>query len=128
MLQVFDKGFSFTPLNVLEIGGACALIIIIVGLTSLYVGSYKARRAFRSKGFLRPPSGTAWFRFLLFRHYEYFENSTIRLCFGTSHICLIAGFFVIGGMVLFFGTEYMFNGMGGLSLSGPGTPKLEVPQ
>jgi hypothetical protein len=117
-----------TPLTVLELAGLCALVLIVVGFGSLFLGLNKARREFRSKGFLRPPSGTAWFRFLLLRQYEYFENTTIRACFGTSHVCLIISFFVLGALALFFGTEYMFNGINGISLTGPGAPTIPLPE
>ena len=121
------NGITITPLIALELAGLCALLLVIVGFGSLFVGSHKARRAFRQKGFLRPPSGLGWFRFLLFRQYEWFEDSAIRRCFGTSHVCLIISFFVLGALTLFFGTAYMFNGIDGISLTGPGAPKLEIP-
>ncbi len=115
---------TITPLIALELAGACALVLMLVGYGSLFLGLRQARREFRQKGFLRPPSGLGWFRFLLLRQYEYFENNTIRRCFGTSHVCLIIGFFVFGALALFFGTEYMFNGLNGISLTGPGAPTL----
>ena len=119
---------TITPLFVLELAGLCAVLLIIVGFGSLYLGSHKARRDFRQKGFLRPPAGAEWFRFLLFRQYEYFEDSTIRRCFGTSHVCLIASFFVIGAVALFFGSAYMLKGIDGISLTGPGAPTIPVDQ
>jgi hypothetical protein len=114
----------FNPLTVLELGGLCSLLVVVVGFGSLFLGTYKARRAFRQKGFLRPPSGSEWFRFLLLRQYEWFESTTIRLCFGTSHVCLIIGFFVIAALALFFGSEFFFNNAQSSSFGVPSAPPL----
>jgi hypothetical protein len=118
---------SLDPFTILKIAGLCGAGFLFVGFCSLFVGVHKARRDFRGKGFLRPPQGTAWFRFLLWRQYEYFENPSIRLFFGTSHICLIGAMVVILAIAALVGTEYMLNGINGFSLTGPGAPTIPMP-
>jgi hypothetical protein len=116
---------SADTLTILKIAAMCGLGFWFVGFCSLFVGVRKARRAFRGKGFLRPPRGLAWFRFLLWRQYEYFESPSIRLFFGTSHICLIGLIIVLVAMVVLIGSEVMLNGINGFSIGGAGAPTIK---
>jgi hypothetical protein len=104
---------SLDLLTTLKIAAVLGLGFCFVGFCSLFVGLHKARREFRTKGFLKPPSGTAMVRFLFWRQYEYFENPSIRLFFGTSHICMLGFILVLGAVIVFVGSEYMLNGMNG---------------
>jgi len=111
---------GYDTLSIIEICGLCLLALWLVGFGALYIASKKGRREFRVKGFLRPPSGSAWFRFLLWKQYQYFENPSTRFCFGISHICMIGGFVVVMAVVLLLGSEFLLNGMSGFTLNSSG--------
>jgi len=72
----------FTILEMCGIGG---LVFWFVGFCMLMVAARKARHEFRIKGYLRPPSGRDWFRFLMFRQYDAFDDPGTRFFFGISH-------------------------------------------
>jgi hypothetical protein len=101
----------YTILELCAIGGvACSL----VGFFALMVGVHKARREFRSKGYLKPPSGTHWFRFLLFKQYDAFARPSTRFFFGISHFCLMAVIIVLMAVAILLGSEFLLKGMSGL--------------
>ncbi len=115
------------PLSVIKVAAVLAVALWFSGFCALYVGARKAKREFRGKGFLRPPQGTAWVRFLFMKQYEYFETPSIRFYFGASHMCMIGLLVVLGAAVVFIGSEVMLNGLDAFSLSGPGAPTLQQP-
>jgi hypothetical protein len=86
---------------ILETAGAVCLGFCVVGYVMRWLAVRKVRKQFRSKGFLRVPSGFEWFRFFHARHYEMFEDSVARFLFAFSHFCMW-GMIVIfsGGTVL----------------------------
>jgi hypothetical protein len=101
-------------------GGLCALFWI-VGFVMLFIGVRITRRDFRSKGYLRAPSGTRWFRFLLLRQYEAFDNPHTRFFFGAAHFCLMAMIVSLTAMLVLVGSETLLKGMAGI-------PDLGTPQ
>jgi len=107
----------YDPLFILELCGLAGLAFLFAGLATLFAGARTARREFRTKGFLRPPSGIRWFRFLLFRQYEYFENPNTRLLFGATHFCMMGAIIVLAGAAALVGSELLLNGVNGFSLS-----------
>jgi hypothetical protein len=115
-------------LTILEIAGIFGLALWFTGFCALFVGVRKARREFRVKGFLRPPSGMDWFRFLLMRQYEYFETPSIRFYFGAGHVCMIGFFIVAAAVLVFVGSELLLNGINGFSPGGPGAPTIPLSQ
>lgn len=104
---------SLDFISILEIGGIFLIALWVVGIFSLYMGSYAARRDFREKGYVRPPSGKQWFPFLFEKRYEAFNNGSIRFFFGISHFCLIALIVVAAALLLLIGANALFNSMSG---------------
>ena len=105
--------------TILKLCGLAGCSFLFIGLAVLAVASRRARREYRTKGFLRPPSGTAWVRFLLWRQYEYFENPSTRFLFGATHFCMMGAIVVLTGAAALVGTEILLNGFGGLSFNSP---------
>ncbi len=110
--------------SVLELCGMGGAIFWLIGAFALLVASRKARREFRVKGYLKPPSGTGWFPFLLGKHYEAFENPGTRFYFGISHFCLMGLILVVAAIVILLACTFFFNGLSGFpeSLPTPGLP------
>jgi hypothetical protein len=100
--------------TILEVGGVLWVAFWLVGVFALWLGSHAARKDFRGKGYVRPPSGREWFPFLLEKRYEIFEASSIRFFFKISHVCLMAMIFILAGLILLVGIDTLFK-----SLSGP---------
>jgi hypothetical protein len=96
--------------SVLELCGVCALAFWFVGFCMLWVAGRKARREFRSKGYMRPPKGTAWVPFLLWRRYEAFANPGARYFFKISHVCLMGMIVAMGAVVILLGCELLLYG------------------
>lgn len=90
-------------LKLLEWAGLAAAVLWTIGLWGLVMGSRKAKRAFRGKGYLRPPTGKAWLRFLYYKHYDSFEDPGIRFFYGLSHLCLAVFVFLAFALLLFLG-------------------------
>jgi peptidoglycan biosynthesis protein MviN/MurJ (putative lipid II flippase) len=109
----------------LKIAGILSLALWFTSICALFMGAHKARRDFRTKGFLRPPRGLGWIRFLFLKQYEWFETPGVRLYFGASHICLIALLVVIAAVIVYVGSDVMLNGMDAFSLTGPGAPTIQ---
>ena len=108
---------GYDLLTILELCGLAGLAFLFTGVLMLAMATTKARREYRTKGFLRPPSGTAWFRFFFWRQYEYFENPRTRFLFGTAHFCMLGAIIVLAGVAALVGSEVLFNGVGALTLS-----------
>jgi hypothetical protein len=102
---------SYDYLTVLEIGGLLWIAFSLVGIFALWMGSHAARRDFRGKGYIRPPSGRAWLHFLLHKQYEIFENPSIRFFFKISHFCLMAMMLILAALVLLVGLDTLFRSM-----------------
>jgi len=109
-----EEWMKYDLFSILEVCGACGLAFWFVGFCTLVVATRKARREFRVKGYLRTPSGRGWFRFLMFRQYEAFENPGARFFFGISHVCLMGMIVILTAIVVLLGVEILFNGMSGL--------------
>ncbi len=101
--------------SVLELCGICGGTFWFVGSCMLLVAARKARREFRGKGYLRPPSGRGWLPFLLWRQYEAFENPGTRFFFGITHFCLMGMLIVLGAVVILLGCELLFEYLPGAS-------------
>ena len=105
---------TYDIFSVLEICGIIGVVFWLFGFGMLLVGVRKARSEFRGKGYLRPPSGIRWFRFLIYKQYEAFENPSIRFFFGIAHSCLVGMIIVLMAVVVLLGCELLLNGMGSL--------------
>jgi hypothetical protein len=105
---------GFSLLTILGVGVACAFGLWFVGYMALLIGARKAHSRFREKGFLKPPSGKDWFRFLLFKEYDYFNDERISFYFGISHFCLMALIIVALAIVVFVGCELLLGGVNGV--------------
>jgi len=103
--------------SILEMCGIVGVAFWFVGFVMLMVAVRKTRRDFRGKGYLRPPSGTRWFRFLLLKQYDHFENPSTRFFFGIAHFCLLGMFIVLMAVLVLLGSEVLLKGMSGLSPS-----------
>jgi Trk-type K+ transport system membrane component len=104
---------GFSLLQVLEMCVTFGLAFWFVGFCMLLVAVRKARSEFRNKGYLRPPSGTEWFRFLLWKHYEHFDNPSTRFFFGITHFCMVGAIIVGTAIVVLVGSEVLLRGMSG---------------
>jgi len=105
---------SYDIISVIELCGICGLAFWFVGFVALLVAVQKARDEFRTKGYLRTPSGTRWLRFLLWKHYGHFENPGTRFYFGISHFCLVALIIALGAIVILVGSDQLLTRMSGL--------------
>lgn len=117
---------TFDLYTILEVCAICGVACSIVGISALMVATYKARREYRSKGYLKPPSGTRWFRFLLFKQYDAFGSPGTRFFFGISHFCLMAVIIVLMAVAILLGSEFLLKGMSGMPGGGfsGSTPEL----
>jgi hypothetical protein len=104
--------------SIIEMCGIVGVAFCLVGLTTLLVAVRKARPEFRGKGYLRTPSGTRWFRFLLYKQYESFENPSTRFFFGITHFCMLGMFIVLMAVAALVGSEYLLKGVNGLPTGG----------
>jgi hypothetical protein len=111
------KIFSFTIgddlVSVLIICGLGFAAIWIFGFICLFIAVRKARRAFRSKGYLKVPSGTEWFHFLLKKHYEAFADPTARFFFGIAHFCMLASLIIFAAVVALVSCSYVLKMVSG---------------
>jgi hypothetical protein len=78
-------------------------VLWTIGLACIVLGSRQARRAFRGKGYLRPPSGKAWLRFIYYQHYDSFEDPAIRFYYRVARICLFLFVFLVLAVAIFVG-------------------------
>jgi hypothetical protein len=96
--------FTFDPVPILEWSALGVAILWTLGLGCIRAGSRRARRAFRGKGYLRPPTGKAWLRFIYYKHYESFEDPGIRFYYRGARICLFAFVFLVLAVAIFLGS------------------------
>src|ERR1700679_3096606 len=97
------------PLVLLEYAALAPSMLWTLGLWGIAMGSRKARRAFRGKGYLRPPSGKAWLRFLYYKHYEAFEDPSIRSFYRLAHICLFLFVVLVIVLGIFLGSVVLLS-------------------
>ena len=93
----------------LEWAGLIVSVLWTVGLWGLMMGSRKAKRAFRGKGYLRPPTGKAWLRFLYYQHYDSFEDPGIRFYYRLAHLCLFIFVMFSLAVGIFLGSEFLLS-------------------
>jgi hypothetical protein len=86
--------------TICELCGISILVFFLIGMLVLWAAARMGRREFRSKGYLRPPSGKAWIRFLLRQHYDSFENPNTRYLFDIARFCLMVVIFVTGALLI----------------------------
>jgi hypothetical protein len=109
---------------IIEICGIVGVAFWFVGFCALLVAARKARSEFRVKGYLRTPSGKRWFRFLLYRQYEAFDNPSTRFFFGIAHFCLMGVIVVLTAVVVLLGSEVLLNHVSGFPGGGFVKPTL----
>lgn len=102
----------FDTLFIVQWSGFLVIGMALLGLWALLVATRKARREFRSKGYLRIPAGQEWFRFLMFRHYDSFQGAGIRFFYGMAHTCLFALIIVVAAVGIFLGSEFLLGTVG----------------
>ena len=102
---------GYDLVSAVEVCGLAALAFWGGGLLMILIAVRVGRREFRSKGYLRRPSGFHWFRFLLWRQYEAFDNPYTRQFFGYAHFCLMAIIIIAGAVIALFGCDYLLNRM-----------------
>jgi hypothetical protein len=93
----------------LEWSALAVALLWTFGLGGIAMGTRKARRAFRGKGYLRPPAGKGLFRFLYFKHYESFEDPFVRFYFRVARLCLFAFFVLVLVVGIFVGSIYLLR-------------------
>ena len=108
-----DASIQFDFGTIIEIGCIFWVAFWLIGVFALWMGCHAARKEFRGKGYVRPPSGRAWFPFLLEKRYEIFDSSSIRFFFKISHVCLMVMMFLLAALVLLVGAATFFWSMGG---------------
>jgi len=86
---------------------------LVCGFIALLAGAYCARREFRTQGYLRPPSGRGWLRFLLWKQYDHFADPGTQMFFGTAHFCLMGLIIVLMAVGVLLGSAFLFRGMSG---------------
>jgi hypothetical protein len=110
---------AYDIISIIELCGICGLAFWLIGSCMLFVAVRKARDEFRSKGYLRPPSGRRWLPFLLWKQYDHFENPDTRFYFGITHFCLVALIIVLGAVVILLGCQLLLGGLSGGLPRGP---------
>jgi hypothetical protein len=115
--------------TILALCAISGLAFGLAGFGMLLIAVRQARREFRVKGFLRPPSGLRWINFLLLKHYDYFENPTTRSLFGAIHFCMMVTVIVLTGAAALIGSDILLNGTSGISVSTTnGFPTISLPK
>ena len=105
---------------IIEICLLLGLAFWFVGTCALVIGSRRARRQFRVKGYVKPPKGRAWLRFLLIRQYEAFDDDGIQFVFRVAHFCLLAMVIDAGAVLILLGCEFFLR----LVATGGGGPGI----
>jgi hypothetical protein len=109
---------SSTDFLILELCGIIGVAFWFIGFSTLVVAAKKARSEFRVKGYLRTPSGMRWFRFLLYKQYDAFDNPSTRFYFAITHFCMMGLIFVLVAVTLLLGSEFLLKGVNGLPQGG----------
>ena len=99
----------FDVTAILEWSAWAVAVLWVIGTLSILAGSRRARRAFRGKGYLRPPSGKAWIRFLYYKHYDAFEDPWIRFYYKIARICLFLSVLVVVTLIIFMALLYVLT-------------------
>ncbi len=97
---------------------ACAVLAVtlwVIGSMALMVAVRMAKPEFRTKGFLRKPSGTRWFRFLMWRQYATFDNPNTRFFFLVTHCCMVGTMIVFTAVALLLVQEFVLRGLYGFA-------------
>ncbi len=113
--------------SILELCGVGGLAFWIVGFCMLLVAVRKARREFRTKGYLRAPSGTRWFRFLLMKQYDAFDDPVTRFFFGSAHFCLMALIVILTAVIVLVGSETLLKTLSGMPDEGASADTRVIP-
>ena len=113
MTAMSPESIQYDFFTILEDGSVLWIAFWLVGVFSLWMGSHTARRDFRGKGYVRPPSGRDWLPFLLEKRYEVFDNSSIHFFFKISRFCLMAMLFILAALVLLVAINTLFRSMAG---------------
>jgi hypothetical protein len=101
--------------SVLKLCAICAGALFCIGFIGLLVAIRRSRYEFREKGYLRPPAGTRWFRFLLQKQYDSFEDAGARFCYAMTHFCLLGVIIALAAAGILVTSEVVLNGLNGLS-------------
>ncbi len=104
-----DRDLPFNLVSLLEWSALACAILWTVGLWCILSGSRRARRAFRGKGYLRPPTGKAWLRFLYYKHYDSFEDPGIRFYYRMARFCLFFFVFLVVAVTIFVGSIFFLG-------------------
>jgi hypothetical protein len=115
---------KYDIISIIELCAICVLAFWLIGSCMLLVAVRKASDEFRSKGYLRTPSGTRWFRFLMYKQYDAFENPSTRFYFGAAHFCLVVMIVALAAIVILLGSNELLKGMSGLPGGGFTKPTL----
>jgi hypothetical protein len=99
----------FNAIPLLEWSALAMAILCSVGLLCMLAGSRRARRAFRGKGYLRPPTGKAWVRFLYYNHYESFEDPGIRFYYRMARNCFFLFTLLVVALIIFLGAVFFLG-------------------
>ena len=100
---------DYDPVTVIELIGIAGLVFGFLCLLMLWIGVRVAQSEFRSKGFLRTPSGIHWFRFLIWQQYEAFDKPMTRLFFGYAYFCLMVLIVIATALVVLLGSGLLLN-------------------
>jgi hypothetical protein len=107
-----------TDMLILEACGVIAVAFLFVGCSTLVVASRKARREYRVKGYLRAPSGLRWFRFLIYKQFESFDNPSTRFFFSITYFCMMGLAIVMTAVMVLLGSETLLGGVNHLPAGG----------
>jgi len=111
--------------SVVELCGMAGLAFGLCGFIAVLAGAHYARREFRTKGYLRPPSGRGWLRFLLWKQYDHFADPSARFLFGVAHFCLMGAIIVVMAVCVLLGSAVLLRGMAGFPTS---LPEVSLPK
>ena len=107
-----------SDLLILETCGIVAVTLSLIGCSTLVVASKKARKEYRVKGYLRAPAGLRWFRFLIYKQYDSFDNPTTRFFFSVTYFCMMGLIIVFFAVMALLGSEFFLKGVNGLPSGG----------
>jgi hypothetical protein len=91
-------------LTLLEWSALALSVLCTIGFACMVMGGRRAKRAFRGKGYLRPPTGKAWLRFLYYEHYNSFEDPGIRFFYGVARLCFFGSVILALVIGIYFGS------------------------
>jgi hypothetical protein len=100
---------DYDAVSVIELCGIAGLVFGFLCICMLWIGVRVGRSEFRSKGFLRTPSGVHWFRFLIWKQYEAFDKPMTRLFFGYAYFCLMVIIVIATAIVVLLASDLLLN-------------------